>query len=165
MGYSGLEHILLLSLSPRELLTTTRAVRKRLDLRRPVERKVIEECISIAQQAPNASNRQYWHFVIVDDFNKNAKLAELFRNGSEMYVNRPSAAGNLEFNDPKRKATQLKITSSARYLVEHLSQVPIHVIPCIATRTDFGHTIAARSAAWGTIGPAELRFILSAHEF
>ena len=51
-------HITLLTLSPRELLTTTRAVRKRLDLTRSVDRKVIEECITIAQQAPNASNMQ-----------------------------------------------------------------------------------------------------------
>lgn len=86
----------LLSLSPRELLTTTRAVRKRLDLTRPVERKVIEECVAIAQQAPNASNRQNWHFVIVDDFNKKARLAELFRKGWDLYVNRPSAIYNRE---------------------------------------------------------------------
>lgn len=155
----------LVSLTPRELLTTTRAVRKRLDLTRPVERKVIEECITIAQQAPNASNRQNWHFVIVDDFNKKARLAELYRKGWDLYINRPSAAGNLEFDDPKRKATQLKIMSSARYLAEHLSEVPIHVIPCIATRTDHEQTVAAQSAAWGTIGPAVWSFMLAARLF
>lgn len=147
-------HITLLTLSPRELLTTTRAVRKRLDLTRPVERKVIEECITIAQQAPNASNMQNWHFVIVEDSNKKARLAELFRKGWETYVNRPNAAGNLKFDDPKRKATQLKIMSSAQYLVEHLKEVPIHVIPCVAARTDLGQAVAAQSAAWGSIGPA-----------
>jgi nitroreductase len=144
----------LLTLSSRELLTTTRAVRKRLDLTRSVDRKVIEECITIAQQAPNASNMQNWHFVIVEDSNKKARLAKLFRKGWETYVNRPNAAGNLKFDDPRRKATQLKIMSSAQYLAEHLKEVPIHVIPCVTPRTDLGQTVAAQSAAWGSIGPA-----------
>lgn len=56
-----------LPLSADEVLTTTRSVRKRLDLSRPVERSVIEECLRIAQQAPSASNRQHWHFVVVSD--------------------------------------------------------------------------------------------------
>jgi len=70
-----------LTLSAKELLTTTRAVRIRLDLTRPVEREVIEECITIAQQAPTTSNMQNWHFVIVTDDDKKAALAELFRRG------------------------------------------------------------------------------------
>src|SRR3982750_3500703 len=57
----------LLPLTLDELLTTTRAVRKRLDVTRPVDRSVIEECLEIAQQAPSASNRQHWHFVITTD--------------------------------------------------------------------------------------------------
>jgi len=155
----------LLTLSPRELLTTTRAVRKRLDLTRSVDRKVIEECITIAQQAPNASNMQNWHFVIVGDSNKKARLAKLFRKGWETYVNRPNAAGNLKFDDPRRKATQLKIMSSAQYLAEHLKEVPIHVIPCITPRTDLGQTVTAQSAAWGSIGPAAWSFMLAARLF
>jgi nitroreductase len=73
-----------LDLSAKELLATTRAVRKRLHLTHPVERKVIEECITIAQQAPTASNTQNWHFVIVTDDDKKAALAELFRRGWEL---------------------------------------------------------------------------------
>ena len=57
----------LLKLDPDELLTTTRAVRKRLDFDRPVERSVIEECLRIALQAPTGGNRQQWHFVVVTD--------------------------------------------------------------------------------------------------
>ena len=58
---------------------------------------------------------QNWHFVIVGDSNKKARLAKLFRKGWETYVNRPNAAGNLKFDDPRRKATQLKIMSSTQY--------------------------------------------------
>ena len=50
----------LLPLTPDDLLTTTRAVRRRLDLERPVEREVVDECLRIALQAPNGSNRQPW---------------------------------------------------------------------------------------------------------
>ena len=41
-----------------ELLSTTRAVRKRLDLERPVDLDVLLECIDLAQQAgPAATGR------------------------------------------------------------------------------------------------------------
>src|SRR6476661_9831162 len=73
----------LLPLSPDELLTTTRAVRKRLDLTRPVERSVIEECLRIAQQAPSASNSQHWHFIVVTDPAKKAALGELYQRGHQ----------------------------------------------------------------------------------
>ena len=68
----------LLELTPDELLTTTRAVRKRLDLSRPVERSVIEECIAIAIQAPSGSNRQAWQWVLVDDAATKRRLADLY---------------------------------------------------------------------------------------
>jgi nitroreductase len=85
----------MLDLSPRELLTTTHAVRKRLDLTKPVEREVIEDCISIAQQAPTRSNIQDWHFVVVIDSDKKAALAELYRKGAEAYLKLP----NVKFDD------------------------------------------------------------------
>ena len=68
-GGEGLT-VSLLPLGLDELLTTTRAVRRRLDLDRPVERSVIEECLQIALQAPSGSNRQRWHFVVVTDQDK-----------------------------------------------------------------------------------------------
>ena len=156
-----------LDLSTKELLTTTRAVRKRLDLTRPVERKVIEECITIAQQAPTASNMQNWHFVIVtDDAAKKAALAELFRRGWEAYVNLPIAASNIKFDDPKRNATQSRIMSSAKYLVDHLKEVPVHVIPCIAIdRSTETMATAMQSAVWGSIAPTSWSFMLAARMF
>src|ERR1700754_4826666 len=80
-----------LNLTADEVLTTTRSVRKRLDLSRPVERSVIEECLKIAQQAPSASNRQHWHFVVVTDPAKRLGIAELYRKARAMgRVNRPT---------------------------------------------------------------------------
>src|SRR5438093_13708414 len=85
----------LLPLSLDELLTTTRAVRRRLDLTRPVERSVIEECLRIAQQAPSASNRQHWHSVVVTDPAQRAALAEVYRKGRQtMLAGRLAEAGS-----------------------------------------------------------------------
>src|SRR3712207_5011442 len=82
-----------LPLSPDELLTSTRAVRKRRDLSRPVDRSVIEECLLIAQQAPSASNRQHWHFVVVTEPATKAALAEVYARGrATMNANRLAAA-------------------------------------------------------------------------
>src|SRR4026207_1651920 len=77
-----------LPLSADEGLSTTRAVRKRLDLTRPVERSVIEECLRIAQQAPSASNRQHWRFVVVSDAGKRKALGDLY-----LKARQASAAG------------------------------------------------------------------------
>jgi nitroreductase len=68
-----------LELTADELLTTTRAVRKRLDLSRPVERSVVEECLQIALQAPNGSNRQTWNWVVVDDGETRGAMASWSR--------------------------------------------------------------------------------------
>ena len=101
-----------LRLTPDELLTTTRAVRKRLDFTRPVERTVLEECLTIAQQAPSGSNIQNWHFVVVTDPAKRRALADVYRQGWAIYVPLPIAAGNLTFDDPTRNAQQARIMAS-----------------------------------------------------
>ena len=87
-----------LTLAPDELLTTTRAVRKRLDFTRPVERTVLEECLTIAQQAPT-------------DPAKRRALADVYRKGWAIYVPLPIAAGNLTFDDPRRNASTHPPTS------------------------------------------------------
>lgn len=143
----------MLDLSPDELLTTTRAVRRRLDLSRPVDRKILEECVSIAQQAPTASNRQDWHFVIVTDEEKRKGLSMLYKRGADAYFSRP---GQLS-SDP----IQMRVKRSAEYLVEHIQEVPVHVIPCIRGRTD-GLPAVAQAPKWGSIFPAVWSFMLAA---
>jgi nitroreductase len=130
-----------------------------LDLSRPVEREVIEECIAIAQQAPSASNRQNWHFIVVTDSSKRAALASLYRKGAEIYISLPAADGE-RFDDPARN-TQARVRASATYLVEHLHEVPVHVIPCIEGRTDSLPTVA-QAAQWCSIVPAAWSFMLAA---
>ena len=140
----------MLELTPDELLATTRAVRKRLDLERPVERKVLEECLRLAQQAPTASYRQDWHFVVVTDPERRAGLADLYRRASSDYL-------GAAVEDPRRAP----IVESARYLAEHLHEVPVHVIPCVTGRTD-GKPGAMQASRWASIYPAAWSFMLAA---
>lgn len=113
-----------------ELLGTTRSVRKRLDLNRIVPRKVINECLNLAIQAPTGSNSQTWRWVIVDDAAVRSKLAELYRKNAEPYLS--SAVSNVPEGQTKR------VFESALYLMDHLHEVPIHVIPCILGRVQKG---------------------------
>ena len=77
--------VVILPLTNDELLTTTRSVRRRLDLDKAVEPEVIEECLRLALQAPTASNRQGWEWVFVTDPDLKAGLAELYRRaGSDL---------------------------------------------------------------------------------
>lgn len=151
----------LLRLDPDELLTTTRSVRKRLDLTRPVERQLIQECLEIALQAPSASNVQNWHFVIVTDVEKRKALADLYRKGWNAYRRSASYVARLQVPDVERSETQKKVASSSEYLAEHLHEVPVHVIPCISGRTD-GLLANAQAARWGSIIQAGWSFMLAA---
>ena len=152
----------LLDLNPDELLATTRAVRKRLDLTRLVEPEVIQECLELAVQAPTGSNSQQWQFVIVTDAEKRKALADLYRkNYYEYRATSNSAIQRIAERDAEQGRTQQRVVSSSDYLAEHLHEVPVHVIPCIRGRLD---NIPASQAAgaWGSILPAAWSFMLAA---
>jgi nitroreductase len=143
----------LLELTPDELLSTTRAVRKRLDLTRPVEREVLEECLRLAQQAPTGSYAQGWHFVVVTDATKREQLADLWRLTARHY---------LDARVPESTAGQMgRIREAVVHLYEHLHEVPVHVIPCLHGRTD-NAPVAVQAARWGSILPATWSFMLAA---
>jgi nitroreductase len=144
----------MLDLTPDELLATTRSVRKRLDLTRPVEREVLEECLRLAQQAPTASYAQNWHFVVVTDPERRAALGELWRSVAGPYLERRSAAAAAD----ERVA---RISDAVRYLADHIHQVPVHVIPCVEGRTDHA-PVVAQASRWGSIIPAAWSFMLAA---
>jgi len=146
----------LLSLGVDEVLQTTRTVRKRLDLTRPVEREVLEECLAIAQQAPTGSNSQTWGFIVVTDAEKRKALADLYRQGWEPYNRARSRAP--EHGDT---SAQDRVRDSATYLAEHMHEVPVLVVPVIKGRTD-GTPAARQAGVWGSILPAAWSFMLAA---
>jgi nitroreductase len=135
-----------------ELLSTTRAVRRRLDLTRPVERDVILDCVRIAMQAPTSSNAQDWRWVVVTDADKRAAIAEIYRGIGKEHL--AYAASNT--TDPQTK----RVYESAFSLTETLAKVPVHVIPCLASRFDKGNHLIAASG-WASIIPAGWSFLLA----
>ncbi|MGX7682020.1 nitroreductase family protein [Jatrophihabitans sp. DSM 45814] len=147
-------------LSPDELLTTTRTVRKRLDLTRPVPLEVIRECLEIALQAPSGSNTQGWHWLVINDEAQRAKLGELYRRAVAKYQESPSYAGRLYADDAERGPVQRRIGDSVSYLADHIDEVPVLVIPCIRA----GRTLPAgnQSGLWGSLLPAAWSFMLAA---
>jgi nitroreductase len=151
----------ILPLSPDELLSTTRAVRKRLDLGRPVEREVLEECLALAQQAPTGSNRQDWQFLVVTDAAKRAGLADLYRRGADIMRNDPNSPRNKPYEDPAMRAAYERVRVSSDHLYDHMQDVPVLVVPCIAGRLD-GLPASAQAGKWGSILPAMWSFMLAA---
>lgn len=150
----------LLELNPDQLLTTTRSVRLRLDLERPVERTLIEECLEIAQQAPSGGNQQQWTFVIVTDRDKRKELGRLYKQGWDAYLQVISARqANERPSMPSREV--MRVYRSAQYLADHMGDVPVLVIPCIAGRVD-GLSHEQQAGQWGSILPATWSFMLAA---
>jgi nitroreductase len=153
-----------LGLGADELLSTTRAVRKRLDLERPVEMQLVDECLELAAQAPTGSNAQGWHFLVVTDPDKRARLGEMYRQGFEMfYGDRAAAEAGLPADDPDYVATTKRVIDSAEYLAQHMGEVPVMVIPCIEGRTDGGNVVI-QASVWGSLLPAVWSFMLAARD-
>ena len=135
-----------------ELLSTTRAVRKRLDLNRPVSREVILECLQLASQAPTATNNQDWRWVVVTDPDKRAAIAQIYASvGGDYLAHKAHTTA-----DPQTR----RVYESASALTSILADVPVHVIPCIDKRLE-GAPLMAAAAAWGSILPAAWSFLLA----
>jgi nitroreductase len=146
-----------LQLTADEVLTTTRAVRKRLDLERPVPRAVLLECLQIAVQAPTGSNRQGWHWVFVEDPSKKAVIADHYRATWEGYAK--TRLSEFPDDDPRTRQRP-GVLSSAQYLADNLHRVPVMMIPLIEGRLDQG-PVVAQAGAWGSILPAVWSYLLA----
>jgi nitroreductase len=137
------------SLPPDELLTTTRSVRKRLDLTRPVPLELVKESLEVALQAPTGGNSQGWHWMVVTDPDLRAGLGDYYRRSFEAYrdgARRAAAA----YDDADRRATQARVGSSAQYLADHMGEVPVLVLACI------------EAGLWGSLLPAAWSYQLAA---
>jgi nitroreductase len=146
-------------LSPDELLSTTRTVRKRLDLERPVPRELLMECLEIAVQAPNGGNRQEWQFIFVDDAERKKAIADLYGRSWDAYSARPRP--RYAEGDPRGDRVQ-HVVSSAQYLREHMHEAPWLMIPCVTGRLRDGASTAEQAGSWGSIIPSFWSFLLAA---
>ena len=154
-----------------KLLTTTRSIRKRLDLTRPVPPALIEECLEVAVQSPSATNTQKWRFVVIRDAEKRAGIARLYKQAFESYWEQADnatygttgpastlkgARGKL----PPENSLQ-RMIDSAVYLVNHLHEVPVHVLFCIEDQVQ-DVPLFDQATAYGSMLPAAWSFMLAA---
>jgi nitroreductase len=150
-----------LPLSPDELLTTTRSVRKRLDLTRAVPLDLVRECLEIALQAPSGSNRQSWHWIVVTDADQRRAIGEFYRRAVAKYLASEGSAAKLFADDPARAAVQQRVGSSVAWLGEHMGEVPVLLIPCL--RMASGSLPQGNQAdVWGSLLPAVWSYMLAA---
>ena len=149
------------------VMKTTRSVRLRLDLDRPVPRELIEQSIDVALQAPTGANSQDWRFVVVTDATLRAKLADLYRRGSDLYLNGKtglartgmSVARQYAEDDPRQQRMPA-VVKSAVHLIENIQRVPVHIVPCIAGRFE-KEDVFTQAAMWGSIIPATWSLMLA----
>ncbi|MGH7910176.1 MAG: nitroreductase family protein [Candidatus Dormibacteraceae bacterium] len=146
-------------LSPDELLTTTRSVRRRLDLARPVARELIQECVQIATQAPTGSNRQDYGFVCLSDPQRKRAIADLYGRGFDRYAR---TEGPVYAGDDVRRSAAGRVRDSSQYLRDHLAEAPWLVIPVIHRRAREGSGTAEQAGLYGSILPAFWSFMLAA---
>ena len=149
----------MLDLSAEDLLTTTRAVRHRLDLERPVDPAVVRRCVQLALQAPTGRNSQRWHFVVVTDPDRRAAVADVWRRGLGQ-GDRPMSVDD-ERRAYAKPGSMDKVWSGLRYLHDNLHRVPVLVLPCIEGRTD-GLGADRQAGHWGSLLPAVWSFMLAA---
>jgi nitroreductase len=140
-----------LNLSVDDVLTTTRSVRKRLDFETPVPREMLLECLELALQAPTGSNAQGWQWVFVDDAEKKKALADIYRKAATPYLDLPKP----EYGDV-RDEQRPRVYDSAKYLNEHLHEVPVMLIPCLEGRPE-----GTGAGFWGSLLPAVWSFMLA----
>ena len=136
------------------LLKTTKQVRKRLDLTRAVPYEELLECIDVASHAPMGGNLERNRWMIIDDPETKAKIAEYF--GA---VGRPYLAMNSSAPADDRTS---KVIDSATFLVDHLHEVPALVLAMRLDRVPEGSSTGAYAGYWGSVLPGVWSFQLAA---
>jgi nitroreductase len=142
-----------LPLSPDELLTTTRSVRKRLDLDRPVPIELVRECLEVALQAPSGSNMQTWHWVVVTDADRRRAIGDHYKRSYDRYTE--SRAARMAALSTERQAVGARVMSSSDHLANVMGDVPVLVLGCLTVGDDllpaaWSYQLAARARGLGT---------------
>ncbi|HEX5500649.1 MAG TPA: nitroreductase family protein [Thermomicrobiales bacterium] len=153
-----------LNLTPDELLSTTRSVSKRLDFSRPVEHETLEECFRLAQQAPSAGDQQMWSFIVVEDAPTKAALGDIYRRGAAASMAELTSGSDAEARwaslGPDEQAAFGRKLDSANFLIEHIQDAPVLVVPAVAGRLE-QMPPWSQAALWGSIAPATWSFMLA----
>jgi len=146
-----------LDLDPDTLLTTTRAVRKRLDFDRPVPRELIQECLEIAFQAPNGGNMNNWRWIVMDDPELIEKVARIYNGGLDDYIATMADTGGY----PGAVVPGAdSISTSVDHLRENFHRLPAVLLPLFAGRME-GANVFFQASSWGSIIQPVWSFMLA----
>jgi len=153
----------LLPLDPDQLLSTTRAVRKRLDFSRPVPDELIRECVSVAMQSPSGSNNMTMQFVIVKDPAKRKAIGDVYKQCYSIYQSMDGVyIRSIDKGEAGANAQQQRSADSADFLGDHMGDAPALVIACnMGVRAD-GTPGMMTSSLMGNVLPAMWSFMLAA---
>lgn len=149
-----------MNLTNDELLTTTRAVRKRLDFDRPVARETIEECLELAVQAPNGGNMNSWRWIVIDDPELVGRAADIYRGGMDDFIASFDENGYPGAGVPGAD----RIETSTTHLRENFHRCPALLVPLIPGRTDPPGNqthVFWQACQWGSIVQAVWSFMLA----
>ena len=138
-----------LNLTADQLLSTTRSVRKRLDTSRRVPRDLIEECLSLAFQAPNGSNRNLWRWVVVDDPTLVREVGAVYHRGYESMLARLGDAVGSNYVGATVPGAD-RISESVDTLLHRMGEMPALVIPLMEGRPE-GKDAFEQACMWGSI--------------
>ena len=153
----------LLPLDPDQLLSTTRAVRKRLDFDRPVPEELVRECVDLAMQSPSGSNNMTMQFVVVRDEAKRKAIGEIYRQCYSIYQSMDGVyIRSIDKGDDSANAQQQRSADSADYLGEHMGDAPVLVIGCTEGARADGMPGMMVSSVMGNVLPAMWSFMLAA---
>jgi nitroreductase len=145
-----------LNLSVDEVLSTTRSVRKRLDLDKPVPREVVTECLELALQAPTGSNVQGWQWVFIEDADQKKAIGDIYLANARDYLSLPSS----DYPGGDARGERMgRVRDSASYLAEHMHEAPVLMIPCLEGRED--RTQLGGVSFWASLFPAVWSFCLA----
>jgi len=134
------------------LLSTTRAVRRRLDYERPVAREVLLDCIRLSQQSPTGTNAQHWRWLVIDEPERRKALGEIYARGIPML--------DASAKSAQDEQTRLVYTH-ARDFAERLGDVPALVVPCLLGPLDDDAEWVHTTTYLGSIYPAVWSFQLA----
>ena len=152
-----------LELTSDQLLSTTRAVRKRLDFDRPVSDDTVRECVGLAMQSPSGSNNMTMQFVVVRDADKRAALGEIYRQSFDIYRSMDGVyVGSIAKETAEGQAQQDRVTDSAEYLAANMGKAPVLVLACSATGRLDGQPAMVGASTMGNVLPAMWSFMLAA---
>jgi nitroreductase/catechol 2,3-dioxygenase-like lactoylglutathione lyase family enzyme len=137
------------------LLTTTRSVRRRLDLERTVDLDVVARCLELAFQAPSAADQQNWRWVVIVEPQLRARVAELYRAANSEFLQAQLATLDA---GPERRRIE-----SAAHLAEHLAEVPVLVAAYVVEPdlAGLGDASVPPVLLYGSVFPAVWSFQLA----